>query len=188
MPVPHNLFFDAGALWQQAAEDGHGQRPDLHGMTFNPMPPAAHDGSASAIDIRYRATRAAWTYDPDSGLYLRSADGQPHFGAGTGIQISAANVVVLFTPHRLTDIEESRYGDNVTYGLEILFNDRGSALLFRDGIVVAGEWHSPDTEDIPTLTTFDGTLLPLKPGITWYQVVRPVDAMQPEEEWVRWEP
>ncbi len=184
IPVPHNLYFNAAALWELTAQDGHAQAPDLSGMAFADDPPQNGE-PATEIDIRYRATRVLWRYDETSGRYTRIADGLGHFDAETGEQISAANVVVLVVPHRLSDIEESRVGDAVSYGWEILFNDRGPAILFRDGQQFAAGWVSPETTDAPMLVTPDGAILPLKPGNTWYQVVRPESERNPDEEWVR---
>lgn len=188
VPVPHNLYFNAAALWERAAADGHAQTPVLAPLAFAQEPPS--DGTPAAeIDIRYRATRVLWQYDSVTGRYLRYADGQGHYDALTGEQISAANVVVLIVPHRLSDIEESRFGDSVSYGWEILFNERGAALLFRDGQQFTAEWRSPQTADAPLLYTSDGRLLPLKPGNTWFQVIRPEAERNPQEEWLRvpWE-
>jgi hypothetical protein len=180
--VPHNLFTNVAALWQLAAEEGLNQRPALHGMAFYPDPPPGSSGAASVIDLRYRATRVRWEYDLDIGRYRRFSDGQPHFDANLNEQVTAANVVVLFADHQFTDIVESQFRDSVSYSIEIKLWFEGDAILFRDGQRYEGRWVRPTREDMIGLRTDDGDLLYLKPGNTWFQVVRLPEQQDPAEE------
>jgi hypothetical protein len=180
--VPHNLFTNVAALWQLAAEEGLNQRPALHGMAFYPDPPPGSSGAASVIDLRYRATRVRWEYDLDIGRYRRFSDGQPHFDANLNEQVTAANVVVLFADHQFTDIVESQFRDSVSYSIEIKLWFEGDAILFRDGQRYEGRWVLPTREDMIGLRTDDGDLLYLKPGNTWFQVVRLPEQQDPAEE------
>lgn len=185
--APHNLFFNPASLWELAASDGHGQRPLLRGMAFHPTPPANGSADGMRIDIRYRATRVQWRYDSEAGVYWRWADGLPHYDAGIDRQVSAANVVVVYAGHYLTDIVESEYGGGVTYSTQITLWPQGHAELFRDGQRYSGEWVRLTRPDLLGLRTDDGELLYLKPGQTFFQVVQLPEQMNPNEEWVRWE-
>lgn len=180
--VPHNLFANVAALWQLAAEEGSNQRPHLQGMAFHLDPPPDSTGEANTLDLRYRATRVRWEYDADTGRYRRFSDGEPHFDANTNEQVTAANVVILFAEHQFTDIVESQFQDRVSYSIEIKLWFEGDAILFRDGQRYDGRWVRPTREDMIGLRTDDDQLLYLKPGNTWFQVVRLPEQQDPAEE------
>lgn len=182
MDAPHNLFVNTAALWGLAASEGVSQRPSLQGMAFSEAAPAGSEGTASRIDLRYRATRAVWEYDREAARYRRSSDGLPHYDANTMQQVTAANVVILYANHRLTDIVESQWQGSVSYSLEIELWFEGDAVVFRDGQMYAARWQRPTREALLTLHTPEGAPLPLKPGNTWVQVF-PLPAQQdPTEE------
>lgn len=185
IPVPHNMFGSALAVQQLAETSGVSFTPDLHGLVFDPNPPLESGTEGRFIDIRYRATRVRWEYDTSTGLYHRFADGLGHYDASTQQQITAANVVVLFADHTLTDIVESEFQGSVSYSIEIKLWFEGDAVLFRDGQQIPARWVRPTREDMIGLRTLDGEFLPLKPGSTWFQVMRPLDQQTPEEEWLR---
>lgn len=182
--VPHNMFTNLAALWQLATEQGINQPPNLHGMVFHPDPPPGSVGAVNVIDLRYRATRVRWEYDPSIGLYRRFADGEGHFDANTLQQITAANVVVIYADHTFTDIVESEFQGNKSYGIEIKLWFEGDAILFRDGQRYDARWIRPTRYDLMALRTNDGQFLYLKPGNTWFQVVRLPEQQTPEEEWL----
>jgi hypothetical protein len=181
--VPHNLFTNLSAL-RTLTQPG---RPILRGLTFSSDAPPGSSEAVTTLDIRYRATRVRWDYDAVSGLYRRSADGLGHFDANTLQQVTAANIVVLYADHQLSDIVESQFQDSVSYGFEIRLWFEGDALLFRDGQRYPARWVRPTREDMIGLRTPDGALLNLKPGNTWIQVVRLPDQQTPAEEWLGWE-
>ena len=184
IPVPHNMFTNVAALWELAAAQDIGRTHHFHGMAFLPQPPEGSVGETSVIDLRYRATRVRWEYDPESGLYRRFADGLGHYDANTEQQITAANVVVIYADHRLTDIVESEWQGSVSYSIEIQLWFEGDAVLFRDGQRYEGRWVRPTREDMLGLRTADGEILYLKPGNTWFQLVQLPDQQNPAEEWL----
>jgi hypothetical protein len=185
IPVPHNMFTNPNALWQIAEANGVNFTPELHGMVFDEAIPEGGTEPGDFIDLRYRATRVRWEYDSSTGLYHRFADGQGHYDANTQEQITAENVVILYADHRLTDIVESEFQGSVSYSIEIKLWFEGDAILFRDGQQFPARWVRPTREDLLGLRTLDGEFLPLKPGQTWYQVIRPTEQQTPEEEWLR---
>lgn len=183
--VPHNLFANPTALWRLAAQNGLNQRPTLDGLAFLAEPPPGGGEPASSIDLRYRATRLLWQYDPQTGLYRRFADGKGHYDANTLQQVTAANVVIIYASHDQTDIVESEWQGGVSYSTEIKLWFEGEALLFRDGLRYDARWVRPTREAMIGLRTPDGDLLPLKPGNTWFQIVRLPEQQEPLEEWLR---
>lgn len=187
IPVPHNMFTNAEALWELAAEDGHGQRPVLRGMAFHETAPAGESGTAEFIDVRYRATRVQWRYNPETGEYARFADGKPHFDSVLNQQVTADNVVIIYAGHYLTDIVESVWQDSVSWSIQATIWPQGDAVLFRDGKVYEGQWVRAVRPDLLGLRTNEGELLYFKPGNTFFQVVQLPEQMNPDEEWTRWE-
>lgn len=185
IPLPHNLFADLNALWQIAARDGLGQRPTLRGMAFTPEPPPDASGAGAYLQVRYATTLVEWHYHAPTGRYYRSSDGLRHFDANTDEQVSAANVVVLYAGHYLTDIIESGWQDNVHWSAQITLWPEGDAVLLRDGLRYEGRWLRPSRPELLWLETKDGEILPFKPGNTWFQVVPLPEQMQPDYEWVR---
>ncbi len=185
LEAPHNLFTNPNALWRLAAEQGLGQPPDLPGMAFLELSPPGNTSTAARIDLRYRATRVVWMYDAASGQYRRYADGQGHFDANTLQQVAAANVVVLYADHQPTDIVESQWQGSVSYSTEIKLWFEGDAILFRDGLRYDGRWVRPTRESLIGLRDRNGGFLYLKPGVTWFQVVRLPEQQDPAEEWLQ---
>lgn len=169
--VPHNLFLNTAALSALANDEGLNRRPALeNNLTFLETAPEGSAGSASRIDIRYRATRAIWDYDPSIGQYRRSTDGLGHYDANTMEQVAVDNVVIVYADHQLSSIAESEWQGSVTYGIDIQLWFEGDAILFRDGQQYSGRWTRPAREQALSLRTNDGQYLPLKPGRTWIQL------------------
>lgn len=183
--VPHNMFMNPNALWELEAVEGKNQRPDLRGLSFSQDAPPGSQYPATKIDIRFRATRVIWNYDAELGVYRRAADGLGHFDGNTTLQVTSANVVVIFADHQLTDIVESQFQNSVSYSVDINLMGEGDAFLFRDGKRYDARWVRAAREDIIGLRTRDGQLLDLKPGNTWYEVIRLPAQRTPEEEWLR---
>jgi hypothetical protein len=179
--VPHNMFANLAALQGLAAQQGIGTPPDLRGMAFDAAVPAGSTGAANHIDVRYAATRAEWRYDGASGCYLRFSDGLPHYDANTNQQVSAANVVILYADHTLTDIIESVWQGNNSYSIEIKLWFEGDAVLLRDGLRYDARWSRPTRESLISLWTPDGQPMPFKPGNTWFQVFPLPEQQTPDE-------
>ncbi len=185
IPMPHNMFADTQAIWARAARQGISSTANLDGMVFHPQPPPNPEGRGIYAQVRYATTLAEWHYEPESGRYYRSTDGIPHFDALTDEQISAANVIVLYVGHYLTDIVESGGGENVHWSEQITLWPQGRGLLLRDGQRYELVWRRPQRSDLLTFWRKDGiTPLELKPGNTFFQVVRLPEQMNPDVEWV----
>jgi hypothetical protein len=180
--VPHNLFTNLDALGALATQRGQNERARLRGMAFHPDEPDGQTSDATAIDIRYIATRVRWEWDEANDVYRRFSDGQPHYDSLTNQQVTASNVIVIYADHRFTDIVESQWQDSVSYSIEIKLWFEGDAVLFRDGERYDVRWWRPTREDMLRLVTADGQPVYLKPGKTWFQVMRPPAQQDPNEE------
>lgn len=184
--VPHNLFVDPEAIWGEATRRGINEPQDLTGMVFSDEP-LQSDQAATTVLIPYRAERAEWRYDANAstcsskpGCYLRWSDGAVHSDALNGQQLSAANVVIIYVNH----VEDGRYLEDVAggghYSIQLqIWNDPtnpalpgGRAQVIRDGQLTEARWSRPGRLDMFRFIDEDGNPVPLKPGITWFQLVR----------------
>jgi len=184
IPVPHNLFVNLDALWDLAANDGNGERPDLQGMAFHPEPQAGVSGSGIYAQVRYQTTLVEWHYDPETNKYYRSTDGQRHFDANTEEQVNADNVIIVHAGHYLTDIIESQFNDVIHWSAQITVWPEGEAIVLRDGLRYKGRWLRSSRPELMMFETAEGDILYLKPGNTWIQLVRTPQQMDSESEWV----
>ncbi|MGJ3240158.1 MAG: DUF3048 domain-containing protein [Anaerolineae bacterium] len=185
IPVPHNLFVDLEALWQRAERDGVATRErDLHGMGFHPEVQNTPDGSGVYAQVRYMTTLVEWHYDVNSNRYYRSTDGQLHYDANIDEQVSAANVIIVYAGHYLTDIIESQYADTIHWSAQITVWPQGDAIILRDGLRFEGRWLRPTRTDQLTFVTDDGETIYLQPGNTWVQLMPLPEQLNPDNEWV----
>lgn len=165
--APYNLYASATDLWA-AAEDGN---PDAG------PPPALFtygDGAGEAVGgfdtagSPGLATDIRWAWDDRAGAWARTQDGTAHVD-DDGTQVTAANVVVRFTPYRDSGVRDSAGGvvpEAVAVG-------EGAAWLLRDGRVQRGRWAKGAPEGPTTYTDASGEPLAFAPGRTWVEVLAP---------------
>jgi hypothetical protein len=185
VPVPHNLFATPADIWGLASSQGVNAPANLRGLAFTEALPEGALGAANVVDVRYRATRAQWFYNAEAGHYERMSDGQWHTDSLTGERVSAENVVVIFADHSFSDIAESEWQGNRSYGIHIKLWFEGEALVARDGQWYRTRWERPTRESLLYITTEAGGRFPLKPGQTFYQAVRLPEQQDAASEWVR---
>jgi len=162
----HTMFTSTGDLHAYAAAHGLQARPALSGWAFSAAP-LAPGRPADRLHVNYLNSPVDWTYDLESGNYLRSQNGNRQVDALTKLRLTAANVVVLFAHHLYSDIRES----SNFYSLEIQFWGQGQALVFRDGQMFEGLWLRPQRAGLFSLVDASGAPIPLKPGRTWFEFV-----------------
>lgn len=157
------------------------ERPPLEGMAFDSqIPPGGEPGLL--LDMRYSlAAFTHWTYDMESGLYLRAQEtGADQFevapleDALTGQRIAAANVIVIFVLHEYYLVSPEM--------IEIRLYGRGPALVFRDGQVFSVTWVRAGQYNVLTFETDDGQPFPVKPGNSWIEVVGSTSRVEGPED------
>jgi len=131
-----------------------------------------------------------WEYSPETGEYMRYQekndihDGKeetfmPLEDNVTGLQVHAANVVVLFAYHEFANPFQE---DDEVYHIDL--TGSGEAYVFRDGIGYPAKWNRLTKDEPLLLTTPYGIPIPLHPGITFYEVVGSNSyASQGDGEW-----
>jgi hypothetical protein len=172
-PFEHTLYANPVTLWQALDGKELNTRPNF--ATYMAFSDEAPGGGtpASRANVDYGWTFIEWVYDPISGRYLRTTDGEPHLDANTGDQVRAANVVVILANH----VEDVNICEQVTNGVCSHFSveaqiwGSGPAILFRDGQRYDATWQRIGRNDMLTLHDDSGAPIPLQIGNTWFQVI-----------------
>ncbi|MFN8528555.1 MAG: DUF3048 domain-containing protein [Anaerolineae bacterium] len=175
----HTLFADTAGVRDFAAEMGRDTTPQpVSGMAFSADTPTSGT-PLNALRVEYTQTEIDWAYDAVSGRWLRSQDGEAHFDALSGTQISAANVVVLEANHIEQPFVSDGYWGPPHYAVAIELTGSGRVLLLRDGQLIEGQWQRATETDPLTFVDADGNPLLFKPGNTFINLVpRWVDGYQ----------
>ena len=161
------LYTTGPALRSYLAAKGWDEPVAITGWAFADTPPEG--APASQIYFPYpRVSDVTWHYDDSIGLYRRWVHGLAHTDANNGQQITAANVVALYTVHAKTDIVEDSLGSTA---IDIRLMGEGPIKVFRDGLMLEGVWRRGDTFQLTRFYFPDGREIPLKPGVTWVQLV-----------------
>ena len=146
------------------------------GFLFAQTPSDNQAGEATTIDISYPGGNSVqWRYDAGLDGYARFQGGQQQVDPATGQPLVAQNVIVMAAAHALADGQGGRpyiVEDSLgTLGVLIELQGFGDLRVFRDGRVYEGTWRA-DLEGPPRLIGPGEAELPLKPGQSWFQIVR----------------
>lgn len=180
-PAPYRLL--AGYDWRgrmyASTEDVHeylaakdlDRDTPIAGYLFDEAVPAGgRPVTKVSIPYPYEA-RTRWTYDADANKFLRVVAGVPHTDGLTGKQLSAANVIVLYTEHKRTDIVEDTLGSTA---IDIVLTGSGRAEIARDGQVFDLTWERGEDGALIRYYDAEGNEFPLRPGQSWIEIV-PLD-------------
>ena len=146
---------------------------------------------ASVVYVNYSyANYAYWGYDKASQRYLRYqgnvdlvGDTEPEYilltDANNDQPIAADNVVVLFVPH------EFIFKSGMSEVFDIKLENKGDAYVFRNGSGFEAVWERKETNKPLSIQLPNGSPFPLKPGVTFFQVLHtPSEVIQEDPIWV----
>lgn len=160
--APYNLYSDLERLL--AAGERRNLLPAREREPVFSFGNAMVGGGESAVQVQIKYSGEAvseYTFDLQSGLYLRSVNGKPHSDAGGG-RLSAKNLVVQFVDIRPEELSSER--------LDILLAGRGEGYYFTGGQAFPLSW-SKQSNAAPTRYTVNGSELVFSPGATWIHLV-----------------
>lgn len=164
--APHNLMLLGERAREEGKRRGYPTTQTLRPFSFEYRKTDATP-TVTQVEVPFSpANRVRWTYDPASRLYLRDNNGKRHTDAKTGKQLTAANVIVMWAAMKYSGHRD--VAGNETYDIELSGKNRVS--VFRDGQRFDGMWYA-DTDAPPIFKSNDGTVIRLKPGNTWFQVI-----------------
>jgi len=145
----------------------------LSGMRFDPQIP---QGGKPALQVWYPVAllnQIVWQYNEKAGAYTRwqdDADGMTFIQATdrlNGDILTYENVVILFAEHH-------RFAETLL-DLDLMYLDKGKAILFRDGQKFDIFWttrsgdYEKETGKVRPIRFIDadGNPFPFRPGQTW---------------------
>jgi hypothetical protein len=173
--APYNLYASPEGL-RAAGDEGDpdaGVPPALfthrdEGASLDGPGTEPVDGYTTEAGATGLTTTIRWNWDAPSGTWQRTQDGTPHV-VDDDTRVSAANVIVRFTPYRDSGVRDS-VGAVVP---EAVTTGDGDAWLLSEGRLQRARWQKA-TDDAPTTyTAADGSPLRLTPGPTWVEVLPP---------------
>lgn len=165
--APYNEYTSTTGLRQYA--DQHGADMTGSGMSFphksDALPFQRPKTSYIHVQFSYADFNVAWQYDPAANDYLRFMGGAAHKDAVTGQQLTAKNVIVLFT-------DESPSYDPYTAGaIHMRTEGTGKAVVYDDGGSKSATWSKPGVGDGLRILDSNGKQIALNKGNTWIEVV-----------------
>ena len=172
-PYEHTLYGRLNFFWDQLQEIGQNRSPNFTtNMAFGSTPPVGGT-PASRITLDYRWEMVRWEYDAGLGRYRRWAADQVVIDANGNEQVTAANVIVVYSNH-VEDAEiceEIRDGRCLHLSLQIQVWGSGPATIFRDGQRYDVTWRRTNRSDMLTFHDANGAPFPLQVGNSWLQMM-----------------
>ena len=173
----NNLYTDTHelTLFSQSLNIPRG-RQDLNGLRFEELSLITKGGGeATRLETHFSLTSFNyWEYDPATLRYYRWQEAErgdqgqlyePLFDSLTATQVYADNLVVLMVPAAYF------FKSNSTEVFDFNLIGRGKAYAMRQGKIFEINWLRPNKESLISLVFPNGHFYPLKPGITWFEVL-----------------
>ena len=158
----HSLRMDVEKLRREIELDDATDPPtDI--FTFGEAPTTAEP--AKKVTLNFSSSNIV-LYKWARGAWRRFQDGVP-FKVTPGGQVAVPNVLVQEVRVNpsccIVDVTGNRSPD-------IKLEGKGRLLLFRDGVVIEGEWTIGE-DGVPVYSTADGDPMPFKEGPIWIELV-----------------
>lgn len=170
----HTMMASLDAAYTEADERGFGAK-DEKGVSWDSAfkPWKFADGKSQSQTVKeisfgfwsnkpdYDVT---WKYDPASNNYARYNGGKAHKDLTGDVQLTAKNVVVLFTKER-ESVDRNKHSLYTTIG-------DGDALIFQNGEAIEGTWEKEDRTSMIVFKDSKGKEISfVKGGQIWIEVV-----------------
>ena len=167
--APYNTYTSTQGLWVVMPQRGITQTGiQLKGLTFaNAAPAGGKPATRVSIPYDSRFADSIWDLVPDSALYKKSLLGSPLVDARKQ-QVQAANVVVIFAPHTVTDVIEDSLGSR-SIKIDLKRQGPGGPVPGRAG--VRGAMAARRPQRIYPLRRCRRERPGLKTGRSWFEVV-----------------
>jgi len=152
-------------------------RPVIRSGFFNELTPLSELQGMELYTYYSDYSYNHWSYSPDTHQYYRYQesddihDGKPEkyeplMDRMTATAIHASNVVFLFATHTFANTYDE---EDEVYHIDL--TGAGEAYVFRDGVGIVAQWHRPEKNQPLVITAANGSLIYMRPGITFYQVL-----------------
>jgi hypothetical protein len=158
--MPHNLYTSIDLIRQGAADKKFRAKWNGPILKFAEPGTAVQGSGAAKVSIPYmQGYTVSYDYDPGSGAYLRSINGEPHKDKQSGHTLSAVNLLICEAKHRILDKEGRR---------EVNMFGPGKGILLQQGHKLDITW---ERKEGIIRAYAGGKEVPLLPGTTWVQIV-----------------
>ncbi len=152
-------------------------RPVIRSAFFNDLVPISELQGTELYTYYSDYSYNHWSYVPETQQYVRYQetddihDGKlekyaPLMDRITATAVHASNVVVLLASYTFANTFDE---EDEVYQVDL--SGSGEAYIFRDGVGILGRWHRTNKDQPLLLTAVNGTILNLRPGITFYEVI-----------------
>lgn len=163
--APYDTYTSTTAVWHMRPTANTPPKPLF---TYSHTVPNGSPVASVSIPFSFYSP-VDWRWDAGKGVFLRSFNATPDL-LSNGVQNSATNVIVQFVT-----ITYGPWVENTQGGLEVQANlythASGSALVFRNGEEIQGQWSRSTLGQPTSFTTTTGTPISLQPGTTWVELV-----------------
>lgn len=166
-PAPYNLFADTAKLRSSAVVTDTTLAAPAPQFLFNTaqVPTPAPSPKASKISFTLGPT-VSYQYDTQTNAYLRFENGNPMMAA-SGNQISAANVVIVWTQINASTIID---GAGNAQPAPVL-TGQGQAMVLTGGKEYDGQWNRSGATDALSFVDGSGKPVAFTPGNTWIHIL-----------------
>ena len=164
--APHNAFVSTISIRDALRQRGGGPiKASMGPLNFGTYQPGAEP--ATSIKIPYPGPEGysvEYDYDASQQLYSRIMDGQPHNDGDTGLQYTAASIVIEYA-----DVEPIPNDDAGRVDVGLLGSGKG--LLVAQGTQVPLQWSRASVRAATQFKRTDGMPFVLPSGQVWIQIV-----------------
>ena len=167
--APNNLYTSTNALWE--GRTGSPPPPQFEFLSTADDPTEGGDEEANEVRLSFAGNGALvrYTYDAKTGRYERFTGETPHLVEGTPnhVQLAFRNVLVqVVTIRGGSTVDQAGLRSS-----DIDVTGSGSAVLFRGGRALRGQWSRESASDPTTFTDDAGEPLRLAPGETLIELL-----------------
>jgi hypothetical protein len=163
--APHNAFVSTTSVRDVLRQRGGPIRATTGPLSFGSFHPG--EQPATSVKIPYPGPEGysvEYTYDPETRLYQRIMDGQPHKDGSTGKQYAARSIVIQFANVVPIPGDEAL---RVDVGLVA----SGKGVLVAEGTQVPLQWSRASVREPTRFTRTDRAPFALPSGQVWMQIV-----------------
>ncbi|NDL66620.1 DUF3048 domain-containing protein [Anaerotalea alkaliphila] len=162
--APHDKYTSQQGIMAAWEKVGYRKEPDREGkFLFSPEGPTA-GAAAGRVDLGYSNYAKPWfTFDKESGTYLRFQYGAPQIDKETGGQLAYENVLVQFAG--MWTIKGDAAGR-----MDMELTGTGQGWHISNGFAVPITWSRKSRQDPTLFFLADGRPLVMREGKTWINV------------------
>ncbi|WP_213819000.1 DUF3048 domain-containing protein [Garciella nitratireducens] len=164
---PHNAYIDLSNVIKYA----YHYQPKQRSIYFDPKSVLKGTEGGKVRFSYNKKNEIFYLYNEKSKEYERFINGEPMIDQENQKQVTTKNIIIQYANH---------YKVPSTVYTNIDLVGSGKAMYFTEGIMRTGTWKRKDIHSFTLYYDENGKELPLRPGKTFIQIVRPEIAVNVE--------